>query len=419
MSSLAGLLIDLFPHLRVLCSRCGREYAQGTLGRCPVCGGILKPEYADEAIKRLAGLRPGPGINRYRDVLPVSVPIPSLGEGDTPLLPSRRIGRSLGLKNLCFKNEGRNPTGAFKDRAAALTAALALEAGHAGVLTASSGNAASAISAYCAAVGLRCLILLERGSPAAKLRQALATGARVLPVQGLFSQGPEPVAALLPELAARLKYYLAFVWAPVNPYILEGIKSISYEIAARLPGAPDVLVCPVGGGDLLTAQWRGWLELKRAGVIQRVPRLVAVQSLNAPPLLEAFRSGADRVRMLPYASSRISGINVAFSGEHALAAVRESGGTVVGVADEEVYAMQSRLALEEGLWVEPVGAAPLAALPMMLGSGQISSDEGIVCILSGAGFKDSRLAEAEAQTVGEQEAAPFEAEAIVERVTRG
>ena len=404
--------------MHVLCSRCRREYAQGTLGRCPVCGGILKAEYADEAVKQLAEVRPGPGIDRYRDVLPVSVPIPSLGEGDTPLLPSRRLGPYLGLKNLYFKNEGRNPTGAFKDRAGALTAALALEAGTAGVLTASSGNAGSAISAYCAAAGLRCLILLERGSPAAKLRQSLATGARVLPVEDLFSQGPQAVADLLMALAARLNYYLAFVWAPVNPYVLEGIKSISYEIAAQLPGAPDALVCPVGGGDLLTAQWRGWLELKQAGVTSRLPRLAAVQSLSAPPLLEAFRSGGDRVDTIPYAHSRISGINVAFSGEHALAAVRESGGTVIGVSDEEVFAMQRRLAAEEGIWVEPVGAAPLAALPLLLDSQQISPKERIVSVLSGAGFKDSHLAEAEARAVEAQEVAPFEAEAIAKQVTR-
>jgi threonine synthase len=295
-------------------------------------------------------------------------------------------------------------------------AALALEAGGKEVLTASSGNAAAAISTYAAAAGLKCLILLEPGSPPAKLRQALATGAQVLPVAGIFAHGPEAIGALILETAARLNYYPAFVWAPVNPYILEGIKTISYEIAAHLPGPPNTLICPVGGGDMLTAQWRGYLELKQAGVINRLPRLIAVQSLNAPPLLEAFRSGAKRVGTLPYANSKISGINVPFSGDHVLAAVRESEGLVIGVSDEAVLAMQRRLAIEEGLWAEPVSAAPLAALAELCTQGQIQAGERIVCILSGAGFKDTHLAEAEAQAIVQQEPVPFEVEAIVEQV---
>jgi len=403
--------------MRVLCSRRAHEVPRGTLGRCPVCGGILKADYPDEAVNQLAVIEPGPGIDRYQAVLPVSTPIPSLGEGDTPLVASRRLGTSVGLEHLYFKCEGRNPTGAFKDRAGALAAALALEAHSNGVLTASSGNAAAAISAYCAAAGLPCLILLEHGGPPAKLRQALATGAQVLPVEGLFARGPEAIGSLLLKLAARLNYYLAFVWAPVNPYILEGIKTISYEIAVRLPGAPDAVISPVGGGDMLTAQWRGYQELKRGGVIEKLPRMVAVQSLYAPPLLEAFRTGADRVETLPYANSRISGINVPFSGEHALAAVRESEGVVVGVTDEAVFDMQRRLAVEEGLWVEPVGAAPVAALPALLENGLISAEERVVCLLSGAGFKDAHLAEAEALAVSQREPVPFELDAIIDQIT--
>jgi threonine synthase len=346
-------------------------------------------------------------------MLPVSSPLPSLGEGDTPLIRSRRIGPSLGLRHLYFKNEGRNPTGAFKDRAAALAATLATEAGAKGLLTASSGNAASALSAYCAAAGLKCLILLEPGNPPTKLRQALATGAQVLPVKGVFAHGPDELQQLLQAVAARLKYYLGFIWAPVNPYILEAIKTVSYEIAARLPGAPDVLACPVGGGDMLSAQFRGYQELQHGGVTSELPRMVGVQSVSAPPLLEAFRAGADTVPVLPYANSKISGINVPFTGDHALAAVNESGGCVAGVTDEDVFAMQKRIGLEEGIWVEPASAAPVAALDGLLARGEIHADERIVCLLSGAGFKDPHLAEAAAKEVSQREPAAFEVEAIV------
>src|SRR5947209_7789917 len=136
--------------MRVVCSECDHEYPVGTLGRCTICDGILQPEYPDKAVAQLATISPGRGIDRYRAVLPVSVPIPYLGEGDTPLLPSRRIAPGFGAANVYFKNEGVNPTGAFKDRAGSMVAALALQAGAPGVLTASSGNASSAISAYCA-----------------------------------------------------------------------------------------------------------------------------------------------------------------------------------------------------------------------------------------------------------------------------
>ena len=402
--------------MHVLCSNCANEVLRGTLGRCETCGGILRPYYPDEAVSHLTHIHPGPGIDRFRAMMPVSTAIPFLGEGDTPLIRSRRLGPALGLPRLYFKYEGRNPTGAFKDRAAALTAALAVEAGAEGILTASSGNSAAALAAYSTAAGLKCLILLEPGNPPGKLRQAVAVGGAVVPVKGVFDRGPEALAALLTEVADQLNYYPAFIYAPVNPYILEGIKTISYEIAARLPGAPDAVVCPVGGGDMLTAQWRGYLELKRAGVIEALPRMIAVQSVSAPPLLEAFRAGAGHVSPIASPRSKLSGINVPFTGDHALAAVRDSEGSVAGIQDEEALAMQARLAREEGIWVEPASAAPLAALPGLLKQGAIHPDERVVCLLSGAGFKDAHLAEAEAAEIGQREPAAFDAEAILKQV---
>ena len=397
--------------MQILCSTCSQEVSHGSLGRCPKCGGILQPHYSDTTLLKLKKIEPGPGIDRYRPVLPVSSAIPFLGEGDTPLIRSRRLGPSLSLENLYFKNEGRNPSGSFKDRPGALAVALAREAGAKGVLTASSGNAATAISAYAAAAGLKCLILLEPGNPPAKLRQALATGAQVVPVKGIFAHGPEALQQFLGIVAARLNYYLGFIWAPVNPYILEGIKTISYEIVARLPGPPDVVVCPVGGGDMFAAQWRGYLEMKGARMIKQLPRMVAVQSINAPPLLKAFQSGADRVSPLPYANSKISGINVPFTGDHALVAVRNSGGLAIGVKDEKVFDIQRQIGAEEGIWIEPAGAAPVAAISELLSTGEIRKDERIVCILSGAGFKDSNLAEAEALEISQRKPIEFDIEA--------
>jgi threonine synthase len=239
----------------------------------------------------------------------------------------------------------------------------------------------------------------------------LATGASVLPVKGIFAHGPEALRDFLTEVAARLNYYLGFVWAPVNPYILEAIKTISYEIVARLPGPPDVVVSPVGGGDMFTAQWRGYLEMKRTGMIKKSPRMVAVQSKNAPPLLKAFEAGAERVSPLPYANSKISGINVPFTGDHALRSVRDSGGLVIGVDDDAVFNMQRYVAVKEGIWIEPAGAAPVTAISELLSRGEIRKEDRIVCILSGAGFKDSYLAETEASEISQREPVPFDVKA--------
>ena len=398
---------------RIACMDCGAPARWGVMGRCVACAGILQPDYDDARIAQLPSIQAGRGIDRYRALMPVeSAPLPYLGEGDTPLLRAEHLGEALGLSHLFLKNEGLNPSGAFKDRAGAMVAALAVEAGASGVVSASSGNASSAIAAYCAAARLKCVILMEAGNPPAKLRQTLATGAQVLLVEGIFAHGPQALAACLTEVALRTNYYLGFVWAPINPYALEGIKTIAYEVVARLGAAPDVVVTPVGGGDMFVAQWRGYKELKRAGMIAKLPRMVAVQSFSAPPLVAAVEQGLHRVATLPDAKSRVSGINVAFTGDHALAAVHQSGGTAIGITDEAAFAMQRRLALEEGIWVEPVGAAPVAALANLRERGLVLADERVVCVMSGAGFKDASLASEEALSIGQQPTIPFDVEAI-------
>ena len=403
--------------MELICTQCENKVDWGRMGPCPACRGILKTEYAAEQVQQLWTTKPGPGIDRYRALLPTQSLLPYLGEGDTPLIPSRHFQELLGLRRLYFKHEGVHPSGSFKDRGAALAVAMARDNGQRGMVTASSGNAGAALAAYSAAAGLACVLLLEPGAPPNKLRQALATGARIVHVNEVFSRGPEAVRDLILELAARLDYYPAFIWAPVNPYLIEAFKTISYEIVARIGQAPDVVVCPTGGGDMLTAQWRGYLELKTCGIIDRLPRLIGVQSLQAPPLVRAFEANADRVATLPRADSRLSGINVPFTGDHALQSIRESDGAAVGVEDEAVFEIQALLAREEGIWVEPTSAAPVAALEVLQERGLLGEDECVVCVLSGAGFKDAHLAEAEAVAIGRQSPAAFGVDEIISRIT--
>ena len=401
--------------MEVLCSRCDFEVPPGTLGSCPECGGILQPRYSADSLTSLRKVPLRPGLDGYRALLPIEGRVvPYLGEGATPLV---RVSSQWGLDEIYLKLEGTNPSGSFKDRPASLALGLALEASCSGVLTASSGNAGSAIAAYAAAEGLPCLILLEPDNPPNKTRQILRVGAKILPVHGIFQHPPMEIAKLLRTVADRLGYYLAFVWAPVNPYLLEGIKSISYEVVARLSEAPGMVISPVGGGDLLVAQWRGYLELRAAGVIAELPRMVAVQSTSAAPLLRAFEGGTDDVPMLESANSQISGINVAFSGAHALAAVRDSDGSVIGVSDEEIFEAQRRLAREQGVWVEPAGAASVAAVAQLVKRGVLAENGApVVCILSGAGFKDQDRESESMEGSLEVPSSRFNAEDIVHRI---
>lgn len=398
--------------MHVKCIDCEHQVGRYHLGRCPACRGIVAAEYSEAELETLKTAEIGRGLDRYRAVFPTSHRLPNLGEGDTPLVKSKSIAPALGLKQLYFKLEGCNPSGAFKDRPAALGAALAQEAQAGGILTASSGNAGSALAAYAAAVDLPCVVLFEPGNPAGKARQMAAHGASVIPVEGVFQHHPDQIAKFIMELAEDLGYYLAFVWASVNPLLLEAIKSISYEVVAALGRPPDMLVTPVGGGDLLTGQWRGYKEFLAVGRAAATPRVMAVQSTAAPPLLRAFERGAERVPVLVDARSGVSGINVAFSGDHALAAVRESAGAAVGVTDEAIYAAQARLAKEEGLWVEPAAAAPVAAVQNLAADGQLDPEEQIVCLLSGAGFKDALLAADEAQALVNRTPVPFDSKEV-------
>ncbi|HLZ27319.1 MAG TPA: threonine synthase [Chloroflexota bacterium] len=370
------------------------------VGRCPACRGIVECQY-DDASLAAALHRPGagPGLNRWVGALPVTSALPTLGEGDTPLLAAPRLGAELGMSQLWLKNEGRSATGAFKDRGAVVALALAREVGARGTLTASSGNAASAVAAYSAAAGLDCLVLVGPGSAPNKLQQVLAYGAQILVVRDLF-RTQEGLLGLLEGVSRRLDRLLVFFWALSNPYTIEGMKTLAYELYLQTGGRlPDAVVVPTGGGDLYTGIWRGFCDLRRVGLIDRVPRMLAAQAQGAAPLARAVAAGAERVAQLEDVGTVASGIRVAFTGDHALRALRESGGAVVSVTDHEILSMQRRVAIRAGIWVEPTAAVSVAAIPHFLAQGALRPEERVICVLTGAGYKDvspSATAEVEA-----------------------
>jgi threonine synthase len=295
-------------------------------------------------------------VERYRDRLPVTdaTPVVSLGEGSTPLVPSRRLGERLGVE-LYFKCEGANPTGSFKDRGMTVAVSRALEAGARAVVCASTGNTAASAAAYAARAGLAAAVLQPAGAVAsAKLAQARALGARVLEVRGRFDDG----LAAARVLGERGGYALV---NSLNPDRLEGQKTAAFEIVEELGRAPDALALPYGGGGNVRAYALGFAE---AGA--GVPRLLAGEA-------------EDR------AATIASAIRIARPAHAAAAAevVRASGGAVLALPDEAILDAWAALAREEGILCEPASAASVAAVAADAAPGAL-----VVCVLTGHGLKD-------------------------------
>jgi threonine synthase len=324
---------------------------------------------------------PHPGvIARYRDFLSLPAhfqPI-TLLEGDTPLIPAPRLGAELGA-DLFLKFEGLNPTGSFKDRGMTLAVTMAAGEGARTVLCASTGNTAASAAAYAARAGLRCLVLIPQGKVAAgKLAGASAYGAEVIQISGSF----DDALALVVQLAQRAP--LALVNS-INPHRIEGQKTAAFEICEALGRAPDWLCLPVGNAGNITAYWKGFGEWRAAGKVDSRPQLLGVQAEGAAPLVlghpvEKPETVATAIR-----------IGRPARGEEALLAAEQSGGRICAVSDDEILAMQQRLAAE-GVWCEPASAAGAAGLFKEARAGRLAvRGATLVCVLTGHGLKDPEI----------------------------
>ena len=317
-------------------------------------------------------------IARYREYLPVgpSTPEVDLQEGSTPLVPSRNIGRALGLSRLFFKYEGLNPTGSFKDRGMVVAVARALEAGSRVLVCASTGNTSASMAAYAARTGVRAIVVVPSGEIAMnKLSQALMYGAKVVALKGTFDTALDAVR----DLAKR---YPVALMNSVNPDRLQGQKTAAFEIVDVLGDAPDYLLLPVGNAGNITAYWKGFREYQAAGRSTRLPRMVGAQAEGAAPIVTGHPIANPRT-----VASAIRIGNPA-SWEGATSARDESGGLIAAVTDTEILAAQIRLANTEGLFAEPASAAPLALLFRLVMEGKIEKDSTTVVVLTGSGLKD-------------------------------
>ena len=321
-------------------------------------------------------------IARYRERLPVTdaTPLVDLDEGSTPLVESRNIGASLGLRRLFFKYEGLNPTGSFKDRGMCLAVAKALEAGARVLVCASTGNTSASAAAYAARMRMRAIVVIPAGQIALnKLSQALLYGAKVVQIKGNFDAALQTVR----ELADR--HPVALVNS-VNPYRIEGQKTAAFEIVDALGEAPDYLLLPVGNAGNITAYWRGFREYHEAGKSANLPRMVGAQAEGAAPIV------LGRPVENPKTVATAIKIGNPASWEGATGARDESGGLIEAVSDTEILQAQIRLASTEGLFTEPASVAPLALLYRLVREGRLEKDATTVVVLTGSGLKDPDVA---------------------------
>jgi len=291
-------------------------------------------------------------------------------------VPSRNIGRALGLSRLFFKYEGLNPTGSFKDRGMVVAVAKALEAGSRVLVCASTGNTSASMAAYAARTGVRAIVVVPSGEIAMnKLSQALMYGAKVVALKGTFDTALDAVR----DLANR---YPVALMNSVNPDRLQGQKTAAFEIVDVLGDAPDYLLLPVGNAGNITAYWKGFREYHAAGKSSSLPRMVGAQAEGAAPIVTGHPIANPRT-----VASAIRIGNPA-SWEGATSARDESGGLIAAVTDTEILAAQIRLANTEGLFAEPASAAPLALLFRLVLEGKIEKDSTTVVVLTGSGLKD-------------------------------
>ncbi len=374
-------------YIGLQCIACGKVHDNELLKECPSCGGILTGKYDLERADIKLEKR-GESIWQFKDLLPPVAPqnIVSLNEGWTPYVKAKSYGESIGSEDLWCKLEGQNPSGSFKDRVGSMEVSLAREWNREGIFTASSGNAAAAVSAYAARGGMKSLLLVREDSTISKLGQISMYDPTIVRVRNLFSTKQSLFRALERVQEALPRWQNGFVWALFNPLALDALKTIAYEIATK--NVPDYVFVPTAGGDLLYGIYKGFKELRELGLVESIPRMVAVQGEEASPLVQALDRNMQTVADTDKADTIAGALRVNFGAEHPLMAVRDSQGFGIGVSDSEIMNAQKEVARREGIFPEMSSATALAAVKKAIAEGRVKSDDKVAAVITGNGFKD-------------------------------
>ncbi len=403
------------------CTLCGRVVpAEPGTTVCPDCGGILDIEYDYDYIKsRLSKYelmdRQDPTMWRYLEFLPVEGigKSPRLKVGGSPLYRADALAGAIGMTGpLYIKDDGQNPTASLKDRASAMGVVKAEEAGKTTIACSSTGNAASSLAGNAAAAGLSTFIFVPKRAPKGKVAQLQIFGARVILVDGSY----EDTFRLSAEAIEHFGWYNRN--AAINPYLMEGKKTVSLEIAEQLQfRAPDYVAVSTGDGCTIAGVWKGFKDLYAAGFISSLPRLISVQAAGCCPINTA--AAAHTLDWKPQEENTIAdsiAVGVPRNPIKALRAIEESKGITVNVTDEEILAAMRLLGRTQGVFAEPAGATGTAGLRKAVETGLVERGASVVSLVTGNGLKDVANA---IRAAGEPTVLPPSMDALLEALDRG
>jgi len=393
------------------CSICSTEYGPNDVtytcpkdsgGTSPPCGGNLDVVLDYEALKKKSVddliLKDDASLWRYLPLLPVSEPggkmTPFRAAGWTPMFSPVQLKEELGLQHLWIKDESRNPTASFKDRASAVVVARAREIGAEIVVTASTGNAGAALAGMSAAVGQKSVIFAPKTAPPAKIAQLLIYGAKVLLVDGNYDAAFD----LSVEAAQEFGWYCRNTG--YNPFTAEGKKTAAFEIWETLihnsqfamPNSPLNIFVSVGDGNIISGIHKGFKDLLALGLIEQIPRIFGIQSDESAAIANAFTAGTEEIIPIA-ATTRADSISVDLprDGLRALRAATQTGGAYITVPDTDIIAAIADLG-KVGIFAEPAGSTSYAGLKAALRDGLISPEDPVVVVNTGSGLKDVKAA---------------------------
>ena len=376
------------------CVKCGREYgAKPDITTC-ACGGILDIVYDYDYIKTIVSRRLLDGSRkmsmwRYSPMLPVEpdTPEPPLRVGMSPLYRVKALENELGIRQIWIKDDGINPTASLKDRASAMAVAKAFESGAEIIACSSTGNAASSLAGNAAAAGMKTFIFVPSRAPKGKVAQLMRFGANVISVNGSY----EDTFTLSAEAIDKYGWYNRN--AAINPYLSEGKKTVSYEIAQQLGWqVPDYVAVSVGDGCTIAGVWKGFCDMYALGLTDALPRLISVQASGCCPINTAAKNNRALVPMEENTLADSIAVGVPRNPDKALNAIRQSNGLTVEVTDGEIMDAQFTLGSKAGVFGEPAGVAGFAGVQKLIHSGAIPSGSSVCVIVTGNGLKDAENA---------------------------
>lgn len=374
------------------CIKCGKEHtiSEGKY-TCTACGGNLQVVYDYDNIKNrltkeFLKANNDRTIWRYKELLPVDDLkfVPPVQVGWTPLYNAEKMAKQLGIKNVYLKDDGRNPSASFKDRAGAVAVAHARETGETVITTASTGNAASSLSCLTGSIGMKTVIFVPKTAPAPKIAQLLVFGAEVIMVNGTYDDAFD----LCLKASAEYGWYNRSTG--INPYTREGKKTCAFEICEQLGwNVPDKVFVSVGDGNIISGLWKGFTDFYKIGLIDRLPKMVAVQAEHSNAVKLAVDKGTDEITAVSGETVADSiSVSVPRDGTAAARAVLESKGFAVSVTDSEILAGIPKVARGAGVFAEPAAAAAYVGLEKAVKDGKVSPEDRVAVVITGNGLKD-------------------------------